>query len=93
MNEAGYAYVNNNLVGLSGTVVRCARERNDSSHITVVYAILDECETYGPLIMVKGTPSNFCCYGVELQHHDICSDWNVLMGDSSPRTLGDTSTK
>ena len=74
MNESGYAYDNENMVELSGTIIRCAQERNDSSHITVFYVLLDEFETYGPLIVVKGTPSNLCCCGEELQHHAMCSD-------------------
>ena len=46
-------------------------------HITVVYALLDEFETYGPLIVVEGTTSNFCRCGDELQHHDVGDNWNV----------------
>ena len=36
MNDAGHTYVSNNLVRHNGTAVRCTRERNTNSHITVI---------------------------------------------------------
>ena len=77
MNDAGYACVSNNVVGHSVTVIRCTRERNADSHITVVYALLDELDLYCPLIVVKGTTSSLCRCGGELQHCDVGGNWKV----------------
>ena len=77
MNDAGHTYVDSILVGHSGVVIRCARDRNADSHITVVYMLLDEFETYGPLIVVKGTASSVCRCGEELQHSAVNDHWSV----------------
>ena len=65
MNDPDFVR-NRNTEGYSGTVVRCARERNRALHITTVYVLLDEFKACGPLIVVKGTPNNLCRCGDEL---------------------------
>ena len=68
---------NKNTKGHSGAVVRCARERNSTLHITTVYVLLDKFKAYGPLIAVKGTPDNLCLCGEELQSIDMDCGWTV----------------
>ena len=77
VNEPYYIYDNRNMMGRSGTVVRCAREQHNSSHNTTVYVLLDEFKACGPLIVVKGTPNMVCRCGEELQSQDMCSEWKV----------------
>ena len=43
------------------------------------YVLLDEFKTYGPLIVVKGTPMSLCCCREELQSiiHDGWTVWEL----------------
>ena len=77
IHDAGDTDDDSILVGHSGVVVRCAREPNATSQITVVYVLLDDFEACGPLIVVKGTTGGFCLCGEELQHSGINGEWSV----------------
>ena len=77
MHDAGDEYDDSFLVGHRGVVVRYAQEPNATSQINVVYALLDEFEACGPLIVVKGPTGKFCRCGEELQHNEINDGWSV----------------
>ena len=55
----------------------CQRERNNHSHLVVVYLLLDKYKAYGSLIVIKGTPRNMCLHG-EVEHQiRIYKGWSV----------------
>ena len=69
--------VNASVLGRSGTVISCVRERNDHSYYVVVYAFIDEFKACGPKVVVKGTLNSFCTCGDEVQQMRDHSGWCV----------------
>ena len=56
------------VLGRSGTVIGCVRERNNSMYCAVVYTLLGGFKAYDPNVVVKVTSNSFYMCGDEVQH-------------------------
>ena len=77
IKEDFHHYTNSGVLGRSGTVVSCVRNKNRSSNYVVHYALVDKCKARGPKVVVKGTPHSFCVCGDEVQHIQDHSGWSL----------------